>query len=77
MFCLSTYSYSALTYERPHNQIYHYPQWAIAIGWMLACLSVTMIPVVMVIKLLNTGGPLFHVRDFFYIYFWAIVAVLK
>ena len=61
MFSLSTYSYSALTYERPHNKVYEYPGWAIAIGWLLACVSVTMIPVVMVIKVLNTGGPLLHV----------------
>ncbi len=63
MFVLSAYSYSALTYERPHNNVYHYPGWAIAIGWILACLSVTMIPVVMTVKLLYTGGPLLHVSS--------------
>ncbi len=57
VFCMSAYSYSELTY----NRVYKYPQWSIVIGWMMACLSVTMIPIIMAYKLFTTEGTLYEV----------------
>ena len=52
MFILCAYSYSELTY----NRSYHYPRWAIILGWMMACSSVIMIPLTAIVKLaLETG----------------------
>ena len=54
MFSLCIYSYSELTY----NRTYKYPDWAIAIGWTLACSSVIMIPLVTTYKMITTEGTL-------------------
>ncbi len=57
IFALCVYSYSELTY----NRIYTYPKWAIAVGWTLACSSVLMIPVTMLVQILTTPGSLYQV----------------
>uniref|UniRef100_A0A1B6MBJ9 Transporter n=1 Tax=Graphocephala atropunctata TaxID=36148 RepID=A0A1B6MBJ9_9HEMI len=43
--------YEPLTYDN-----YVYPQWANVIGWMIACSSVLMIPLVAVIQIIITPG---------------------
>ena len=52
MFSLCSYSYSELRY----NRTYIYPNWAISVGWMLACSSVIMIPIVAAYQLLIAPG---------------------
>ena len=54
IFTLCIYSYSELTY----NRVYHYPNWAIGLGWGMACSSVTMIPIVAIGKIIITKGSL-------------------
>ncbi|XP_055959006.1 sodium- and chloride-dependent taurine transporter isoform X1 [Patella vulgata] len=43
IFILSAINYSELEYERPRNT-YVYPDWAVGIGWAMACASVIFIP---------------------------------
>ncbi|KAK5933408.1 hypothetical protein CgunFtcFv8_013894 [Champsocephalus gunnari] len=56
MGCLifSLVKYKPLTY----NKVYEYPEWAIGIGWGLALTSMICIPMVVVIKILRSDGPL-------------------
>ncbi|KAI9546077.1 Sodium- and chloride-dependent taurine transporter [Dissostichus eleginoides] len=56
MGCLifSLVKYKPLTY----NKVYEYPDWAIGIGWSLALTSMICIPMVVVIKILRSDGPL-------------------
>ncbi|XP_034005797.1 sodium- and chloride-dependent taurine transporter-like isoform X1 [Trematomus bernacchii] len=56
MGCLifSLVKYKPLTY----NKVYEYPDWAIGIGWTLALTSMICIPMVVVIKILRSDGPL-------------------
>lgn len=56
-FILSTISYSGLTYKRKTVE-YIYPQWAVSIGWMMACSSIVFIPAVMLINIYKTKGSL-------------------
>lgn len=57
IFVLGCVSYSDLTYKRK-TVLYEYPGWAIAIGWMLASMSVIFIPIIMVYRILCTKGSL-------------------
>lgn len=57
MFILVIMNYSHLTYNRD----YHYPLWAIGIGWAMACASVIMIPIVMIVKFIKAEGTLYKV----------------
>ena len=59
MFGMCVYSYSELTY----NRVYQYPRWAIICGWMMACCSVFMIPIVAVYKLVTAEGTTFREVD--------------
>ncbi|KAK2153291.1 hypothetical protein LSH36_301g00026 [Paralvinella palmiformis] len=52
IFGMCIYSYSELTY----NRTYHYPIWAISIGWILACSSVIMIPLTVFGQLAMESG---------------------
>ncbi|XP_030746913.1 sodium- and chloride-dependent GABA transporter ine-like [Sitophilus oryzae] len=47
-----------LDYEPPtyNNGAYHYPPWAIALGWIICSLSIVCIPVYMVVVFLRTPG---------------------
>lgn len=58
-FVFSLVKYKPLTY----NKVYEYPDWAIGLGWCLALSSMICIPMVMVIKILQSEGPLIEVRD--------------
>uniref|UniRef100_A0A674B5U5 Transporter n=1 Tax=Salmo trutta TaxID=8032 RepID=A0A674B5U5_SALTR len=52
-FIFSLVKYTPLTY----NKVYEYPDWSIGLGWSLALASMICIPMVMVIKLLQSDGP--------------------
>uniref|UniRef100_A0A8C6U9Q5 Transporter n=1 Tax=Neogobius melanostomus TaxID=47308 RepID=A0A8C6U9Q5_9GOBI len=56
-FIFSLVKYKPLTY----NKIYEYPDWAIGLGWFLALTSMICIPLVMVIKILQSNGSLIEV----------------
>lgn len=56
-FVFSLVKYKPLTY----NKVYEYPDWAIGLGWCLALSSMICIPMVMVIKILQSEGPLIEV----------------
>ncbi|GAB1291081.1 Sodium- and chloride-dependent taurine transporter [Apodemus speciosus] len=53
-FIFSLVKYVPLTY----NKVYRYPDWAIGLGWGLALSSMLCIPLVIVILLCRTEGPL-------------------
>ncbi|XP_060766396.1 solute carrier family 6 member 6b isoform X3 [Neoarius graeffei] len=53
-FIFSLVKYKPLTY----NKIYEYPDWAIGLGWTLALTSMICIPMVVVIKIIQSEGPL-------------------
>nr|CAH7746159.1 unnamed protein product [Callosobruchus chinensis] len=50
-----------IDYEPPtyNNGRYHYPAWAIAIGWVIASLSIFCIPIYMMVVFLNSEGSTF------------------
>ncbi|XP_045762984.1 uncharacterized protein LOC123865794 [Maniola jurtina] len=46
-----------LLYQQPlQYQHYTYPQWAVVLGWGLACSSILMIPIVAIYKIVSTPG---------------------
>ena len=49
--------YKPLTY----NKVYEYPDWSVGLGWTLALASMICIPMVVVIKILQSDGPLIEV----------------
>lgn len=44
-----------------YNKVYKYPEWAIGLGWTLALASMICIPMVVVIKIIQSDGPLIEV----------------
>jgi len=54
-------SYSNLTYDRK-SVSYHYPQWAICVGWMMAAASIIWIPLVAIYRLCQAKGSLKQVN---------------
>uniref|UniRef100_A0A3Q3M7T1 Transporter n=1 Tax=Mastacembelus armatus TaxID=205130 RepID=A0A3Q3M7T1_9TELE len=58
-FVFSLVKYKPLTY----NKVYEYPDWAIGLGWCLALSSMICIPMVMVIKILQSEGPLIELMQ--------------
>uniref|UniRef100_A0A674NFH5 Transporter n=1 Tax=Takifugu rubripes TaxID=31033 RepID=A0A674NFH5_TAKRU len=56
-FVFSLVKYKPLTY----NKVYEYPDSAIALGWTLALASMICIPMVVVIKIIQSDGPLIEV----------------
>ncbi|KAI1234487.1 hypothetical protein IHE44_0003540 [Lamprotornis superbus] len=53
-FIFSLAKYKPLTY----NKVYTYPDWAIGLGWVLALSSMICIPMVMVIRIIQSDGSL-------------------
>ncbi|KAI4871867.1 hypothetical protein NFI96_003789 [Prochilodus magdalenae] len=53
-FIFSLVKYKPLTY----NKVYEYPDWSIGVGWTLALSSMICIPMVVVIKIIQSDGPL-------------------
>lgn len=56
-FVFSLVKYKPLMY----NKVYKYPEWAIGLGWTLALASMICIPMVVVIKIIQSDGPLIEV----------------
>ncbi|KAK0062226.1 sodium- and chloride-dependent taurine transporter [Biomphalaria pfeifferi] len=57
VFILGCVRYSEVSYKRKF-MTYEYPPWAIGIGWLLALISVVLIPVFMIQGLIITPGTL-------------------
>uniref|UniRef100_A0A672KF47 Sodium- and chloride-dependent taurine transporter-like n=1 Tax=Sinocyclocheilus grahami TaxID=75366 RepID=A0A672KF47_SINGR len=53
-FVFSLVKYTPLRY----NKVYEYPDWSIGVGWTLALTSMICIPMVVVIKIIQSDGPL-------------------
>ncbi|KAH0630190.1 hypothetical protein JD844_012904 [Phrynosoma platyrhinos] len=53
-FIFSLAKYTPLTY----NKVYIYPEWAIGLGWILALSSMICIPLVMVVRIIQSDGSL-------------------
>lgn len=51
-------TYSDLTY----NRVYIFPQWALSIGWVMACSSLLCIPGYAIYRIITTKGSLIEVR---------------
>ena len=54
-FVAGCYHYTEITY----NRTYHYPRLAVALGWIMACSTVVMVPVGMVLHVLQAPGHTF------------------
>lgn len=50
-----------IDYEPPtyNNKHYHYPVWAVVLGWLIAAVSILCIPITMVFVLLKAPGTTF------------------
>ncbi|KFD56982.1 hypothetical protein M513_02239 [Trichuris suis] len=59
IFFVSVFQYST---DFRMGEHYKYPIWAIGIGWLIACLSLGMMPVYMAYKLIITPGATFMER---------------
>uniref|UniRef100_A0A8C1P9I9 Transporter n=1 Tax=Cyprinus carpio TaxID=7962 RepID=A0A8C1P9I9_CYPCA len=57
-FVFSLVKYKPLTY----NKFYKYPDWSIGLGWALALTSMICIPMMVVIKIIQSDGSLIEVR---------------
>ncbi|KAM8916289.1 sodium- and chloride-dependent taurine transporter-like [Spinachia spinachia] len=59
LLCMGCFIFSLVKYKPlTYNKIYEYPDWAIGIGWTLALTSMICIPMVVVIKIIRSDGPL-------------------
>ncbi|XP_033724579.1 sodium- and chloride-dependent taurine transporter-like [Pecten maximus] len=56
-FLISTVTYSELDYKRPLTT-YHYPNWAVAIGWIMAMSSTIWVPALIIHKFIKYGFSL-------------------
>nr|CAH8874768.1 unnamed protein product [Trichobilharzia regenti] len=57
LFIFSVIVYEELTYMRAVSpEPYHFPKWAVVLGWMMASSSLFLIPVVMIVELIRTPG---------------------
>ncbi|CAC5382395.1 SLC6A6 [Mytilus coruscus] len=63
IFIIGAISYSELDYKRK-TFTYQYPQWAIGVGWILALISVIWVPIIFIVRLIQTPGTL---RERFFI----------
>nr|WLN44331.1 NTT10 [Sinonovacula rivularis] len=50
--------FTVLTYRPPSYNNYHYPGWAVGLGWMIATCSLVPFPIYAIYKLYNTPGTL-------------------
>nr|XP_061814449.1 sodium- and chloride-dependent taurine transporter-like isoform X2 [Nerophis lumbriciformis] len=59
VLCVSCFIFSLVKYKPlTYNKVYEYPDWAIGVGWTLALASMICIPMVVVIKIIRSDGPL-------------------
>lgn len=69
----SLWIFSLINYKKPtyHNGHYQYPEWAHALGWTIAAISLICIPGYAIVNMLRAEGDTFLevcVADFDYIY---------
>uniref|UniRef100_A0A3B4WVE6 Transporter n=1 Tax=Seriola lalandi dorsalis TaxID=1841481 RepID=A0A3B4WVE6_SERLL len=59
LLCMGCFIFSLVKYKPlTYNKVYQYPDWAVGIGWTLALASMICIPMVVVIKIIQSDGPL-------------------
>ncbi|XP_035517999.1 sodium- and chloride-dependent taurine transporter-like [Morone saxatilis] len=59
LLCMGCFIFSLVKYKPlTYNKVYKYPDWAVGIGWTLALASMICIPMVVVIKIIRSDGPL-------------------
>ncbi|CAK6970399.1 sodium- and chloride-dependent taurine transporter-like, partial [Scomber scombrus] len=59
LLCMGCFIFSLVKYKPlKYNKIYEYPDWAVGLGWVLALASMICIPMVVVIKIIRSDGPL-------------------
>uniref|UniRef100_A0A671RNM9 Transporter n=1 Tax=Sinocyclocheilus anshuiensis TaxID=1608454 RepID=A0A671RNM9_9TELE len=62
--CVGCFVFSLVKYmPLRYNKVYEYPDWSIGVGWTLALTSMICIPVVVVIKIIQSDGPLIEVSQ--------------
>uniref|UniRef100_A0A3Q4BY76 Transporter n=1 Tax=Mola mola TaxID=94237 RepID=A0A3Q4BY76_MOLML len=62
LLCVGCFIFSLVKYKPlKYNKVYEYPEWAIGLGWTLALTSMICIPMVVVIKIIRSDGPLIEV----------------
>uniref|UniRef100_A0A8C4GR94 Transporter n=1 Tax=Dicentrarchus labrax TaxID=13489 RepID=A0A8C4GR94_DICLA len=62
LLCMGCFIFSLVKYKPlTYNKVYKYPDWAVGIGWTLALASMICIPMVVVIKIIRSDGPLIEV----------------
>ncbi|KAL4240747.1 Sodium- and chloride-dependent glycine transporter 1 [Mactra antiquata] len=54
----TTVVFTCITYAPPVVDDYVYPEWAVAIGWLIACCSLVPIPLYAIYKLCTTEGTM-------------------
>ncbi|XP_026550891.1 sodium- and chloride-dependent betaine transporter-like [Notechis scutatus] len=55
--CLATFLFSLIRYQPlKYNNVYEYPPWGIAVGWVLALASMICIPSYIIFSFLRTKG---------------------
>lgn len=61
LMIFSVWVFCMIDYESPtyNNGDYHYPIWAIVIGWIISALSILCIPIYMVYVFLQSPGNTF------------------
>uniref|UniRef100_A0A4W3KIZ2 Transporter n=1 Tax=Callorhinchus milii TaxID=7868 RepID=A0A4W3KIZ2_CALMI len=61
LLCMSCFIFSLAKYTPlTYNKTYRYPDWAQGVGWVLALTSMLCIPMVGVIKVIQSDGPIFE-----------------
>ena len=54
IFVMSTINYSELDYKRPKG-VYSYPNWAVAVGWIMAAFAAMWIPIGWIYHIIRYG----------------------
>lgn len=62
-FLLVIFIFSLLGYEEMLGEEYEYPEWSVALGWILTLSSILCIPLYIVYKILITPGTIQHVSE--------------
>lgn len=63
VFLLVIFIFSILGYEEMLGEEYEYPEWSMALGWVLTLSSTLCIPIYVVYKILSTPGSIHYVRN--------------
>lgn len=64
VFLLVIFIFSLLGYEEMLGEEYEYPEWSIALGWILTLSSILCIPLYIIYKILITPGSIQYVSTF-------------